>query len=88
MITLSKSRLAFVCLACLVAGWWLTSSPSSPIGPTPQRERPVLKAIARIAKGLLWVSLFVERAPEEPQRYAHARLDAMGQPVIDHARGW
>ena len=86
MVTLQKSHLAVVCLACLVAGWWLTSS--SPLAPSPERERPVLKAIARIARSLLWVSLLAEAPPEESRSYAHARLDAMGQPVIDHSRGW
>lgn len=88
MITLRKSHLVSACLACLIAGWWLTSSPSSPIGPTPAHGRPVLKAIARLAKGLLWVSLLAEAPPEESETYAHARLDAFGQPVIDHSRGW
>jgi hypothetical protein len=89
MIAVSKKRLALICLACVVAGWWLSSSPSSPLVPAPQRERPVLRWIAKAAKNMLWLALLAEPPPEAADtRLGHARLGSDGQPLLDHARGW
>lgn len=72
---------------CFAAGWWLASSPSSPVKPTPQPDRPVIRWIARAAKTLLWVSLVADQPPAEPQ-LVHARIGADGEPMLDHSQGW
>jgi hypothetical protein len=76
-------------VVCLAFGWWLAASPASPLRPkTP--ERPVLRFIARIAKGVLWVMLVAEKPPQQDQqaRLVHARVDADGHQVLNHGEGW
>lgn len=75
-------------VVCLAFGWWLATSPASPIAPKPP-ERPVLRFIARVAKGFLWVMLAAEKPPQDQQaRLVHARIDADGNPVLNHGEGW
>ena len=76
-------------LVCLAIGWWLASSPVSPIRPEPLRpDRPVLKLIARVAKSFLWVMMVAERPPVEQANIVHARIDADGHQVLNHGQGW
>jgi len=67
-MTLDRKTVAVVAI-CLALGWWLGSSPSSPINPTPQR--PVLKAFARLTRTAarlgLWFALAGESGPDRPQ---------------------
>ena len=85
-------KLVAVVLVALAVGWWLGSSPSSPINPTPQR--PVLAAVgrmARIAARLgLWVAMAAEPAPsaERQQIVRSPPVDAAGNRVVDHGEGW
>jgi len=89
MITLSRKHLAFLCIACMAAGWWLTSSPSSPIVPDRQPQRPVLRWIAKAAKNALWFMLIAEQPPQTHEaQYAHARVGADGEPLLNHGAGW
>jgi hypothetical protein len=77
---------------CLALGWWLGSSPSSPINPTPQR--PVLQAVGRLARIAarlgLWMAMAAEPAPQADSRQlVHApAVDAEGHRVVDHGEGW
>lgn len=88
MITLRKNHLAYLCIACMVAGWWLTSSPASPIVPD-QPQRPVLRWIAKAAKNALWFMLIAEQPPQTHEaQYAHARVGSDGEPLLDHGAGW
>jgi hypothetical protein len=79
-------------LVCLALGWWLGSSPSSPINPTPQR--PVLQAVGRLARIAarlgLWMAMAAEPAPQADSRQlVHApAVDAEGHRVVDHGEGW
>ena len=78
-------------LVALAAGWWLGSSPASPINPTPQR--PVIHAIgraARIAARLgLWMAMAAEAPPVEPQQIVRGpSVDADGHRVLNHGEGW
>lgn len=86
MIQLKRTHLAYLCLACMAAGWWLASSESSPVNPEP--KRPVARLIARLAKTFLWVAVFAEPTPEQHAQLVHARIGGDGQPMIDHGRGW
>lgn len=78
----------FAAVICLAAGWWLASSPDSPIRPTPPRpDRPVLAFLSKFAHTFLWVMMFAERAPETPNQFS-AQIDHEGRPLINHSRGW
>ena len=66
-------KLIATVLVCLAAGWWLGSSPSSPINPTPQR--PVLQAVGRLARIAARLGLWMAMAAE-------------GHRVLNHGEGW
>lgn len=82
-------------------GWWFARSPASPVGPPPAPDRPVLKAVGRLARVAarfgLWVALAGEGAPERPKpsdddrQLVRARAPAIGADgleELDHAEGW
>lgn len=75
-------------VVCVVMGWWLATSPASPLHHK-EHERPVLKVIAKVAKGLMWFMLVAEK-PQQDQRVCavHARVDSQGNPVLNHGEGW
>jgi hypothetical protein len=86
-------KLIATVLVCLAAGWWLGSSPASPINPTPQR--PVLQKLSRLAilaaRLGLRLALFAEPAPPQAhgRQLVHApAVDADGHRVVDHGEGW
>jgi len=85
-------KLIAVIVVTLAVGWWLGSSPSSPINPTPQR--PVLQAVGRLARIAarlgLWMAMAAEPAPsaERQQIVRSPAVDAAGNRVVDHGEGW
>jgi hypothetical protein len=85
-------KLVAIIFVALAAGWWLGSSPSSPINPTPQR--PVLAAVGRLARIAarlgLWMAMAAEPAPqlERQQIVRSPAVDAAGNRVVDHGEGW
>ena len=85
-------KLVAIVLVCLAAGWWLGSSPASPINPTPQR--PVLNALARLTRTAarlgLWMAMAAEAPPhQEPQQIVRSpAVDAEGHRVLNHGEGW
>ena len=85
-------KLVAIIVVTLAAGWWLGSSPSSPINPTPQR--PVLQAVGRLARIAarlgLWVAMAAEPAPqqERQQIVRGPSVDAEGHRVLNHGEGW
>jgi hypothetical protein len=85
-------RTVAVVLVCLAVGWWLGSSPASPINPTPQR--PVLQAVGRLARIAarlgLWAAMAAEPPPQaDGRQLVHApAVDADGHRVVDHGEGW
>lgn len=90
-MTTDRRTIATV-LVCLAAGWWLGSSPASPINPTPQR--PVLQAVGRLARIAarlgLWMAMAAEAPPQqEPQRIVRSpAVDAEGHRIVNHGEGW
>lgn len=84
-------KLVAVVIFALAAGWWLGSSPASPINPTPQR--PVIHALARLTRTAarlgLWMAFAAEAPPEQrdPRIVQHS-YDAEGHRVVDHGEGW
>lgn len=83
-MTIDRKTL-IIALVCIAIGWWTAGTPHDK--PEPLANRPVLRWIAKTAKTLLWVSLFVEPppAPEPPQHLAH--IDD-GTQRINHRQGW
>jgi hypothetical protein len=74
-----------VLAAMFVAGWWFAGARPAPApGPRPD-DRPVLRWIAKAAKNLLWIAVFVEPAPpEQPTRFVHSRVDRDGFKVLEN----
>jgi len=85
---LSGKQLAAALAAALIFGYWLASSSSSPVGPAPKPDRPVLSWIARTAKSLLWIAIFAEGAPPDSQDFARTRTGDDGYRILEHGRGW
>jgi hypothetical protein len=85
-------KLVAIVIVALAVGWWLGSSPASPINPTPQR--PVLQAVGRLARVAarlgLWAALAAESPPQaDGRQLVHApAVDADGHRVVDHGEGW
>jgi hypothetical protein len=85
-------KLIIAVLVALACGWWLGSSPASPINPTPQR--PVLHALARLTRTAarlgLWMAFAAEAPPQQEQRQiVHApAVDADGHRIVNHGEGW
>lgn len=86
-------RTAWIVVAALAVGWWLGSSPASPVNPNPQR--PVLQALARVARSAarvgLWLALAAESPPasaDERQKLAGHVYDEKGHQIVDHSEGW
>lgn len=82
---MTRFTLVLSCLACLVVGYLVASVPGfDPVNPFhPQRDRPVARFLAKIAKLGLWVAVFAEPMPQ-PTYAAHHGDDSM----ICHAEGW
>ena len=85
-------KLVAIVIVALAAGWWLGSSPASPINPTPQR--PVLQAVGRLARIAarlgLWMAMAAEAPPQqEPQQIVRSpAVDSEGHRVLNHGEGW
>lgn len=83
--TLDK-KLLLIAGAIFVAGWFLGQAGAGGSLPwAPKKERPILTALARIAKMALWV-MVVEPVPEDlPENRFATSLDPN---VVNHRRGW
>ena len=71
-------------IVCLALGWWLATSPESPVRPDPRPDRPVLTFLARVAKLGLWVML----AGEQPQQPTSNYIAQHGPHALNHGEGW
>lgn len=79
-------RLVLMALGIFVAGWFLGQAGAGGSLPwAPKKERPILTAIARIAKMALWV-MVVEPVPDDlpENRYA----TSVNPDIINHREGW
>jgi hypothetical protein len=85
MLTIKPRTLAIICAACLCVGWFHHAKPN----PAPLADRPILKALARLAKTGLWIMLVAEQPPQEqPPQYVHALARPDDTRTIRHAEGW
>lgn len=86
-MTTSQRNACILVVAALIVGWWLGSAGRNPPGPLD--NRPVARWIARTAKQLLWIAVFVEPPPpaHEPQA-VRSEIGSDGFVKVDHGRGW
>lgn len=88
---MSKKLVIASCLACVVAGYLIGSvegfNPLSPLAP--QRDRPIVRLLSRVAKLGLWVMVFTEPAPQSPElQYASQRVHCPAGSIVCHQEGW
>lgn len=87
-MTKENKRLVIAAMCCLAAGYFISQAYSRPLNPA--ERRPVLAAIFRVAKSLLWLAAFAEPAPSDhyqsAQHFHH--VDDNGVALIDHGQGW
>ena len=77
-------RIVFALVAGGLIGWYMTQ-PAVPPAP----DRPVIKWLAKAAKNLLWIAVFIEPPPPEvPDDLPRARVGADGFKIVEHKRGW
>lgn len=76
-------RVIAACLLLFAIGWFTGQGRGNPFSPA-KPDRPVLTAIARLAKAALWVLVVEPPPPEEPQHYV-VRVDT---DRINHREGW
>lgn len=85
----TKQTLVVSCLVCLAIGYLAASVPGfNPVNPfAPQRDRPVARFLARVAKLGLWLTVFAEPAPQ-PVEQQYAARHGDDRTMICHAEGW
>jgi hypothetical protein len=92
MVVDRKTLAALLCAVAL--GWWLASSPASPVRPEPIPARPVLRGLAKLtalaARWGLFVALAAEESPVSqsvlnPQREPEGRQGIVQAPAVDSA---
>lgn len=85
---MSRKTLIVTCLACLVAGYLVSTVPGfDPVNPfVPKHDRPIVTLLRRLAKVGLWVTVFAEPQPAAvEQQYAARHCETA---MICHAEGW
>lgn len=84
-MTTQQRNQSIVIVLAVLAGWWIGSAsrPRSPL-----EDRPVLSWIARAAKSLLWVAVFVEPPPPQQPQQLRTEIGSDGYVKVDHGRGW
>lgn len=86
-MTIPKRYLALALAAALAAGYYLANDRPRPPSPA---DRPILAAIARLAKTGLWFLLIAEPPPEPAPagELVHHVVGPDGHPAINHREGW
>jgi len=77
--------LSIAVLVAVAVTWCAATSDYSPI--KPQADRPVLRFIQRLARVGLWVMMVADPPRNAEPQYA-ARINASGQPIVNHRQGW
>ena len=81
-----RHRMVAMVVIAVAVGWYAGSGASR--DPKPLEDRPVLRWIARAAKSLLWVAVFVEEPPAEQHAEIRSHIGSDGNVAVDHGRGW
>lgn len=80
---MSKRAVIAFCVLAFIAGRVTADFP--PTG----NDRPILSALAKLAKAALWIAAFAEPAPESPDHEPqHVMVDERGYAQINHSQGW
>jgi len=76
----------WVLVLALLAGWWSAGRVLPDIAPQPQplHDRPILRAVVRLAKTALWIGLFAEGPPADAEQL-HTQTQ---EGFVAHHRGW
>lgn len=87
-VTKQQKQVILAVIAALAVGYFASNINHKPLNPA--ERRPVLAAIFRAAKTLLWLAAFAEPPPHE--QYQSARhihhVDDNGVVMVDHGQGW
>lgn len=87
-LTREQKLMVMAVVAAAGIGYFAANANHQPLNPA--QRRPVLAAIFRAAKTLLWLAAFAEPAP--PEHYQAARhvhhVDDNGVAMVDHGQGW
>jgi hypothetical protein len=87
-----KALIWVVVIAFFVGMWTSGGGGRGPVpNPfAPQPERPVLSAITRVAKKLMWVAVFLEPVPPDcpPCESVQTEIGSDGYAILDNGRGW
>ncbi len=71
-----------ILVVVFAAGWWVNSGHE---WDDRHQDRPALRWIAKAAKNLLWVAVFVEPAPPEPAAaVVKSRVDRDGFQILEN----
>lgn len=86
--TKQQKQLVVAIVVALTVGYFAANLSHKP--PTPAERRPVLAAIFRAAKTLLWLAAFAEPPPHEQYQSAKHihHVDDNGVVMVDHGQGW
>jgi hypothetical protein len=76
-------KLVAIAAALFVAGWFLGQQGQGAFPWQPQKDRPVLRFLAKVAKTGLWL-LVVEPVPDDLPEYA----SVTDHNHINHREGW
>lgn len=85
MNSFSLRTVAIVCVVAFAFGMWQAQPADNP---KPLADRPILRALAKIAKVGLWVMLAAEPAPDSQPQIVHAHIQPDGTHGLNHSRGW
>lgn len=81
-MTISRTRLAVIVIAAMIAGWWLNDAI------TPSKNRPILDFIKRF----WWVPLVIDDGDQAYHTRDHAESQRAvghdGFPLVDHRRAF
>lgn len=84
-------KLVAVALVAFAVAFFVAQRGDSPI-PNPfvpaKPERPFLKFVIKAAKTFLWVAMFAEERPQDPQYRDHACIGPDGNVTLNHGEGW
>lgn len=83
-----QKQMVLVIVAALAVGFFASNMNHKPLNPA--ERRPVLAAIFRAAKTLLWLAAFAEQPPAEHYKSAKHfhHVDDNGVVMVDHGQGW
>ena len=83
---MNRNRLVFALIVAACVGWWGRGVADDLLLPT--KDRPVLRAIFRLARTAGWLFFVAEPPPEEnapeAQHQTNLLMGSDGYPLVDH----